>query len=214
MHRINIKNIRHRKWLLSVFFMVSAIFAAKLVANKLVRLSAQEMKSLQAPNFVSKGIEVSSKSKKNYALTDFKGKWVVLEWFNNRCPFVEKHYGTGNMQSLQKKYTEKGVIWLTVASSEMGKQGHLDENTAKQVIEDRKSQQTAILLDASGDIARSFGATATPHMFIIDPNGNIVYQGAIDDKPAFRKSTLEGARNFVAEALDISLGIDAQNRKN
>jgi len=190
-----------------------ALFGALFIAIVLTQWvelpssKAQTTNLTQAPDFKASGHD-----DKTYQLKDFKGKWVVLEWYNNLCPYVNKHYASQNMQKLQKKYTDKGVVWFSVASSKEGKQGYLNQERAKNVIKERDSHPTAILLDASGSLARAYHATSTPHMFVIDPNGNIVYQGAIDDQPSFRESSLENARNFVAEALDIGLGIDEKKR--
>ena len=106
------------------------------------------------------------------------------------------------MQSLQKKYTDKGVIWLTIASSKKGAEGHLDQAGALKVLGERKSNQTVLLLDEDGKIGKLYKAQTTPHMFIIDTKGNLVYQGAIDDNSSSKKSTIKGAKNYVVEALD------------
>src|SRR5262245_4578053 len=104
-------------------------------------------------------------------LSDYKGKIVVLEWLNHGCPFVRKHYDSGNMQSLQKKYTEKGIVWLSIISSAPGKQGHVDEKGAQADKTSNKSVATAILLDTDGKVGQLYGAKTTPHMYIIDKNG-------------------------------------------
>ena len=140
-----------------------------------------------------------------YRLDDYKGKYVVLEWFNNECPFVEKHYGGNNMQRLQRTYTQKGVVWFSVISSAKGNQGYRDQKGAVETMEKRKAGPTAVLLDPTGKVGRQYGAKTTPHMFVIDPQGQVVYQGAIDDKPSTRKSSLKGARNYVVEALDAAM---------
>lgn len=142
---------------------------------------------------------------KTYKLSDLKGKTVVLEWFNDGCPYVEKHYGSQNMQKLQKQYTEKGVVWLTVASSAKGKQGHLTPATAKKLIQERGSHQTAILMDEEGKIGKLYAAKTTPHMYVINPKGELVYQGAIDSNSSSRKSTIKDAENYVVAALDAVL---------
>lgn len=154
----------------------------------------------QAPDFSAQGHDG-----KTYKLSDFKGKTVVLEWFNNGCPYVEKHYGSENMQNLQKKYMAKDVVWLSVASSKKGAQGYLDTTSAKQVLEERKAQPTAMLLDASGKIGKLYGAQTTPHMFVITPDGKVAYQGAIDSNSSSRKSTIKDAENYVVAALDAVL---------
>jgi len=153
-----------------------------------------------APEFKA----ISSK-KKEVKLSDYKGKVVVLEWLNYGCPFVKKHYEGKNMQKLQKDYTKKGVIWLSVISSAPGKQG---SSTPKSAEKDRKahgSKATAVLLDTTGELGKLYGAQTTPHMFVIDATGKVAYQGAIDDKPSTDSATLKGAHNYVREALDAIL---------
>lgn len=138
----------------------------------------------------------------NFNLKDFRGKTVVLEWLNHGCPFVRKHYDSGNMQALQKKYTAQGIVWASVISSAPGKQGHVDEKGAMQEKEKYKSAASHILLDPTGKVGMLYEAKTTPHMYIINPEGKIVYQGAIDDKPDTDLKSIKGARNFVSLALD------------
>ena len=142
---------------------------------------------------------------KQHKLADFKGKHVVLEWVNFGCPFVKKHYESGNMQSTQKKAVDKGVVWLSVCSSAEGKQGHMDPDDWNEEIADRKLASTAVLLDESGAVGKTYGAKTTPHMYIINPDGILIYKGAIDDKPNTNKDSIPGARNHVLAALDESL---------
>ena len=134
-------------------------------------------------------------------LSSFKGKIVVLEWTNHDCPYVKKHYGTGNMQSLQKDATGQGVIWLTISSSSTGAQGHVNGLEAEKLTSDRKAVPTAFLLDHDGRVGRLYGATATPHMYVIDKSGVLAYMGAIDDKPSTNRDDVPIARNYVREAL-------------
>jgi len=142
---------------------------------------------------------------KQHNLADYKGKHVVLEWVNFGCPFVKKHYESGNMQATQKKAVDKGVVWLSVCSSADGKQGHMDAADWNEEIADRKLASTAVLLDESGAVGKTYGAKTTPHMYIINPAGVLVYKGAIDDKPSTNKDDVPGARNHVLAALDESL---------
>ena len=137
--------------------------------------------------------------------TAFKGKFVVLEWSNYDCPFVKKHYGSGNMQRLQKTYTEKGVIWLTINSSASGKQGNYPPEKWNEMIKEKGVAATAVLLDPDGKVGKLFGAKTTPHMFVINPEGVLIYKGAIDDQPSFNPETLKGAKNYVEAALDASM---------
>lgn len=136
-----------------------------------------------------------------HSLSDFAGKTVVLEWTNHDCPFVVKHYDTNNMQTLQKNATDNGVIWLSIISSAPGKQGHVSAEEANALTQERGAAPTAVLLDESGEVGRLYDAKTTPHMFVIDENGVVVYQGAIDDNDSARHSTVEGATNYVAQAL-------------
>ena len=138
-------------------------------------------------------------------LSQLKGKWVVLEWFNNECPFVRKHYDSGSMQRLQETYTAKGVVWLTIISSAPGKQGHVPPEQANEIIVQRKAHQTALLLDPDGSVGRRYGAKTTPHLFIVDPKGILIYAGAIDDKPSTNQADLAGATNYVQQALDEAM---------
>ena len=148
---------------------------------------------------------LSGSGGKSYSLSQFRGKIVVLEWFNKDCPFVKKHYTTGNMQLLQKVYREKGVVWLSIVSSTRGKQGYLSEEQASSVHVERGMHSHAILLDKTGDIGRAYGAKTTPHMFIIGKDGKLAYKGAIDDKPSTDSEDIKGSRNFVKESLDLLL---------
>lgn len=152
-----------------------------------------------APNFTLKGIQAKNK---DISLSDFKGKIVVLEWLNHGCPFVRKHYDSGNMQELQKKFTGQNVIWLSIISSAPGKQGHVDADGAMKDKVENKSSATDILLDPTGKVGQLYGAKTTPHMYVIDKDGTLVYQGAIDDRPDTEKSSIPGARNFVVLALN------------
>jgi Redoxin len=135
------------------------------------------------------------------ALSEFAGKTVVLEWTNNDCPFVKKHYETGNMQALQREATGQDVVWLTIISSAPGKQGHVTGARALELTASRNAAPSAVLLDASGDVGRLYGARTTPHMYVISADRRLVYQGAIDDRPSADKATVPGARNYVREAL-------------
>jgi hypothetical protein len=136
------------------------------------------------------------------SLGDFAGKTVVLEWTNHECPFVKKHYDSGSMQKLQKEATDNGVIWLSIVSSAPDHQGYTIPEEAKAVIEKTGSHATARILDSSGEIGRLYGAKTTPHMFIVDKNGTLVYAGGIDDMPSTDPKTLESAKNYVRAALD------------
>lgn len=138
-------------------------------------------------------------------LSALKGRFVVLEWINLDCPFVKKHYGTGNMQKLQKQYTEKGVAWLAVNSSAEGKQGNYPPKKWNTMMKDKGAAATAVLLDPDGKVGKLYGAKTTPHMFVISPEGTLIYQGAMDDNPSFEPETVKGAKNYVQAALDSAM---------
>ena len=139
-------------------------------------------------------------------LAEFRGKVVVLEWINEGCPYVKKHY-TGNMQALQKAAVADGVVWLSVCSSAPGQQGHVDGAGAKRFIADKGAAPTAFLLDPTGVAGKAWGAKTTPHMYIVDKAGQLVYQGGIDDRPTANVADIAGATNYVKAALaDLKAG--------
>ena len=138
---------------------------------------------------------------KPQALSGFKGKTVVLEWTNDGCPYVQKHYGSGNMQKLQKEVVAAGGVWLSIISSAPGKQGYVKGAEANALTATRGASPTAVLLDPVGAIGRAYEAQTTPHMFVIDPAGTLRYMGAIDDQPTTDASTVASARNYVREAF-------------
>jgi peroxiredoxin len=135
------------------------------------------------------------------SLADQRGKIVILEWTNHDCPYVVKHYSTNNMQALQKEATGQGVVWLTIISSAPGTQGHVSAAQADQLTATRKASPTAVLLDPTGVVGKAYGATNTPHMYVIDKAGLLQYAGAIDDRPTTRRGDIQGAQNYVREAL-------------
>jgi peroxiredoxin len=139
---------------------------------------------------------------KNVSLSDFNGKVVVLEWVNHGCPFVVKHYGSGNMQKLQADAVAKGVVWLSICSSAPGKQGHMPAAEAAKACAKKNSAATAYLLDESGQVGKTYGARVTPELFVVDASGALVYHGAIDDKKSTNPGDIAGAINHVSVALD------------
>lgn len=148
---------------------------------------------------------LESASGKTVSLTALKGKTVILEWLNHGCPFVRKHYDSNNMQSLQKKYKAQGVVWLSIVSSAPGKQGHVDAKGAKADVTKYNSLATDVLLDTDGTVGRAYGAKVTPHMYIINKDGLLVYQGAIDSIRSADAADIPKAKNYVALALDATL---------
>jgi len=145
------------------------------------------------------------------SLSEFLGQRVVLEWTNHGCPYVSKHYGTGNMQSLQRDATEDGVIWLSIISSAPGRQGYVSGDEANNLTASRGAYPTAVLFDLDGTVGHAYDARATPGMYVIDEEGVLRYQGAIDDQPTVRRASVEGATNYVRLALaDLDAGRDVQ----
>ena len=140
-----------------------------------------------------------------HSLSQYKGKYVVLEWINHDCPFVQKHYNSGHMQSLQKIYTQRGVVWLSISSSARGKQGYYEPKEANQLTQQKRAKPTAVLRDVKGDVGKLYGATTTPHIFIINPDGILIYQGAIDNIPSTNLEDILQATNYVQTVLDAVL---------
>lgn len=153
-----------------------------------------------APTF-----SLPSATGKEINLNQFEGKTVVLEWLNHGCPFVRKHYDSGNMQAIQKKYAEKGVVWLSVISSAKGKQGYVTPKEALAQAKQYKSNASHILIDEDGTVGRAFEAKVTPHMYVINAKGTLVYQGAIDSVSSADPKDIKTAKNYVSEALDATL---------
>jgi peroxiredoxin len=142
---------------------------------------------------------------KQRSLSEFKGKYVVLEWFNSECPFVQKHYESSNMQTLQKKYGGKGVVWLTINSTNPESSNYRSPAQSQQIMRDWSISSAALMLDPDGKVGQTYGARTTPHMWVIDPQGKVIYAGGIDDKATYRAADVQTARNFVAAALDESM---------
>jgi peroxiredoxin len=153
-----------------------------------------------APEF--KGTDSYGKTE---TLAQYRGKFVVLEWANQGCPYEKKHYESGNMERLQREWTAKGVVWLSVISSAPGQQGYVTPAEENEYLAKMKAAPTAAILDPSGTIGRLYGAKTTPHMFVIDPSGKLVYEGALDDKPSFDPDSLKGAHNYVSAALEEAM---------
>lgn len=135
-----------------------------------------------------------------HSLSDFAGQTVVLEWTNHGCPYVRKHYESGNMQSLQSRFTDEGFVWLSVISSSPGTQGHVSPARANELTESRNANPTAVLLDETGTMGRAYSARVTPHMYVIDTNGILRYAGGIDSIPSARQSDIERADPYFANA--------------
>lgn len=153
-----------------------------------------------APDFTLKDIEGQE-----VELSSFKGKYVVLEWTNYECPFVKKHYNSGNMQALQKKFTEQGVVWLSINSSAPGKQGNFPPQKWQELVVEKKVAATKVLLDPDGKVGKRYMARTTPEMFVIDPDGKLLYMGAIDDKSGTDPEEIKSASNYVEAALNEAI---------
>ncbi len=151
----------------------------------------------QAPNF-----KLLDSNGKEHLLSDFNDKIVVLEWINFDCPFVQKHYNSKNMQSLQLKYTKQDVIWLTICSSIESKQGNFTNDEINNRSKKHNAKFTAYLVDSNGKVGKMYEAKTTPHMYIIDKAGKLVYAGGIDDKASTDLEDIKGAKNYVIAALD------------
>jgi peroxiredoxin len=153
-----------------------------------------------APEF--KGVDSNGAQ---HSLSEYRGKFVVLEWANRGCPYEQKHYLSGNMESLQKQWTAKGVVWLSILSDGPGEQGYVTPAQENDYLKAMKASPTAALLDPTGTIGHLYGARTTPHIFVIDPTGRIVYQGALDDKPTPDPASLKTADNYLNDALNAAM---------
>ena len=179
----------------------------KLLLSALTCLASTALFAADSPPVGSAApdFSVSDSKGKTQSLSQYKGKYVVLEWFNPECPFVKKHYGGGNMQKLQEEFTGKGVVWLSVDSSAPGKEGNLTPEQAEKKMAEWKTHSTALLLDQDGKAGQSYGAKNTPHMFVINPEGKIIYEGAIDSKASPNPADIASSTNYVKAALDEAL---------
>lgn len=153
-----------------------------------------------APDF--KGTDSNGKTE---TLAQYRGKFVVLEWANKGCPYEQKHYNSGNMEKLQREWTAKGVVWLSILSSAPGQQGNVSPTEENEYLRTMHAAPTAAILDPSGQIGRLYGAKTTPHMFVIDPQGKLIYEGALDDQPTPDPASLNGAHNYVSTALEEAM---------
>jgi hypothetical protein len=153
-----------------------------------------------APEF--KGVDSNGVA---HSLSDYRGKYVVLEWANRGCPYEQKHYLSGNMESLQRQWTGKGVVWLSIISSAPGQQGYVTPAEENDYLRTMKASPTAALLDPTGAIGHLYDARTTPHIFVIDPAGKLIYQGAIDNQPTPNPSSLNGADNYLNDALNAAM---------
>jgi peroxiredoxin len=153
-----------------------------------------------APNFTA-----TDSHNQPHSLDQYQGKYVVLEWHNQGCPFTRKHYESGNMQALQKEWTAKGVVWFTVISSAPGNEGYVTQGQENDYLAKMHAAPTAALLDPDGKVGRLYNAKTTPDMFIIDPQGKLIYSGAIDNRPTADTGDIQGADNYVSDALTSAM---------
>jgi len=177
---------------------------AAIVAAVLTLASTTPARAIQvgapAPDF--HGTDSNGKTQ---SLDQYKGKYVVLEWHNHDCPYTIKHYRSGNMQSLQKQWTAKGVVWFPVHPSAPGEQGYVDAGQENAYMKKMGAQPTAAILDPKGEVGHLYGAKTTPNMFIIDPSGKLIYAGAIDDHPTPEISDIQSSKNYVSAALSEAM---------
>ncbi len=186
------------KFLATIMAAATLVFAAPAIAAPAV--------GQPAPDFSATDV-----NGKEIKLSALKGKTVVLEWTNNECPYVKKHYDSGNMQKTQKEATAKGVEWITINSSAPGRQGHVSAEDAKKIMTETGGAPTAEILDEDGKIGKAYDAKTTPHMFVIDKEGTLAYAGAIDDNPSPKPEDAATAKNYVLAALnDLEAGTPVQ----
>ncbi|MBA2770392.1 MAG: redoxin domain-containing protein [Sphingomonas sp.] len=181
------------KQMLTAFTALAGLAAVAVIAAP---DAAAQVVGKPAPNF-----KAADANGKPVSLSDFKGKTVVLEWHNPGCPFVQKHYGSGNMQKTQAAAAKDGVVWLTINSGAPGKQGHMSGAEAKALVAKAGARPAAYLLDPRGVVGKAYEAKTTPHMYVVNKAGTLVYVGGIDDKPTKNASDINGARNHVLAAL-------------
>lgn len=178
--------------------------AVALTAGALIASTAEAAPAAPAVGASAPAFTGTTSNGETVSLADFEGKTVILEWTNDGCPFVKKHYADppSNMQSLQKSASADDIVWLSVISSRPGSQGHVSPAGANELTTSRGAAPAHVILDESGDIGRLYGAKTTPHMFVITPEGELVYDGAIDSIPSARVEDIPKADNYVTAALD------------
>ncbi len=180
---------------LSVFAYLS------LCAVLAIPVAAQDVRvGSPAPGFTA-----TDSHGQTHALDQYRGKYVVLEWHNQGCPYTRKHYESGNMQELQKEWTAKGVVWFTVISSAPGEQGYVTPAEENEYLAKMHADPTAVLLDPDGKLGHLYNAKTTPEMYVIDPQGKLIYEGAIDNRPTPDVDDIKGAENYVSDALDEAI---------
>ena len=180
---------------------IAAISAALAFCVALILTAAQAARvGERAPDFTA-----TDSNGQTHKLSEYLGKYVVLEWTNRGCPYTRKYYSSGNMQNLQREWTAKGVVWLTVASSAPGEEGYVTAADENSYLKQANAAPTAALLDPDGALGHLYDAKTTPDMYVINPHGILIYQGAIDDRPSTDPSDIRGAKNYVSLALDEAM---------
>jgi hypothetical protein len=195
---INVKNYKEEFMLrMKRMFINLLVMCAMGVASAFGQVTSGQ----PAPDFT-----LTDTNGQQHSLSDYKGKFVVLEWFNPDCPFVKKHYdNSGNIPQLQKQYTAKGVAWLSINSSAEGKEGHYSSQELNKYMAGQGGTASAVFVDADGRVGHLYGAQTTPHIFVIDPQGILIYQGAIDDISSADSEDIKTAHNYVRTTLDAAM---------
>ena len=188
-----------------IFSLLALVVIASLTTTGCSESDAAPVPDSPPVNGPAPAFTVSDTKGKTHSLASYKGKWVVLEWFNHDCPYTKKHYKTDNMQAIQREYTGKGVVWISVISSAPGKQGYGSAADIDEEMTEKKASPSFVVRDTAGVLGRLYGARNTPHLFVIDPEGVLRYAGAIDDRPTSSAKDVEGAKNYVKAALDAGL---------
>ncbi len=191
--------IRNRTFVLLALTVVAS-YASACTESEAAPIPESPPVNQPAPAFT-----VSDTKGKTHSLDSYRGKWVVLEWFNHDCPYTKKHYSTDNMQGLQREYTAKGVVWISVISSAPGKDGYGSAADIDQQMIEKKASPSFVVRDTAGVLGRMYGARNTPQLFAIDPEGVLRYAGAIDDKPTSKAKDVKTAQNYLKAALDAGL---------
>ena len=181
--------------------LVSCVWMTQASADEAAKKTAP-MNTVAVVGQTAPGFSRPDMNGKTVELSKSLGKVIVLEWFNHGCPFVKKHYSSGNMQGLQKKYTAKGVVWFSIVSSACDKEGHETPAEALAAYKEHKSVATDVLIDEDGSVGKLYGAKTTPHMIVIDRKGRVAYSGAIDDHPSTDAEDIATSKNYVSAALD------------
>jgi peroxiredoxin len=177
---------------------LAAVFTIWLLPVSILAQTARV--SAPAPAFTA-----TDSHGQSHSLDQYHGKFVVLGWHNQGCPFTRKHYESGNMQNLQKEWTAKGVVWFTVISSAPGSQGYVTAAQENDYLSKMHAAPTAALLDPDGKVGHLYNAKTTPDMYVIDPQGKLIYSGAVDNRPTPDVDDIKGADNYVSDALSAAM---------